>query len=113
MHAIAGAAFASQLTIALTGGVLLGAAYMASGRLWLPIGLHTGLDFADDAVFGHPVSGSKIVSGLIEGQLSGPNFLTGGYWGPDASIIALIVCLAAAACLLCRMVRLKGTEPPI
>lgn len=112
-HANAGATFASWLVIAATGGVLLGAAYAATGRLWLPLGLHAGFDFADDLVFGHPLSGHQTVSGLIEGQLHGPDILTGGNWGPDASIVAVIACLAAATYLLWRMVKLRRVERPI
>ena len=47
LHAAnANASSASTLAIALEAGVLLAAAYMASGRLWLPIALHAGWNFA-------------------------------------------------------------------
>lgn len=97
--------------IALTGGLLLGAAYTATGRLWLPIGLHWGWDFTEDSVFGSPVSGQHTAAGLISGQLSGPSILTGGSIGPDASLVAIIVVLAGAAYLLWRSGRLHSVEP--
>jgi hypothetical protein len=83
--------------VAVTGGLLLGAAYAATGRLWLPIGLHWGWDFADSA----------------PGQFHGPTILTGGLLAPDASIVAVIVCLAVSALLLRRMLRLRRSEPPV
>jgi hypothetical protein len=97
--------------IALTGGLLLGAAYIATGRLWLPIGLHWGWDFTEDSVFGSPVSGQHTTAGLISGQLSGPSILTGGSIGPDASLVAVIVVLASAAFLLRRTARLRYVKP--
>jgi membrane protease YdiL (CAAX protease family) len=112
-HMGAGATLASWLVIAITGGVLLGAAYAATGRLWLPLGLHAGFDFADDSIFGHPVSGHQTASGLIAGRLQGPDILAGGSWGPDASIVTVIICLVAAACLLWRVVKLRRAQPPI
>jgi hypothetical protein len=91
--------------------VLLGAAYAATGRLWLPIGLHFGWNFAEGPIFGAAVSGTGIGSGLIEGKFEGPNILTGGQFGPEASVVAVIVCLAAAPYFLWRA--LQRTEPPI
>lgn len=112
VHSDAGAPLAAQLSIMLSGGVVLGAAYAATGRLWLPIGLHWGFDFAEDKVFGGPTSG-HIGSGLVVGQVTGPNILTGGVWGVDASIVTIVLCLAIATYLLGRTLRLHRTEPPI
>jgi hypothetical protein len=112
VHSGAGAPLAAQLSIMLSGGVVLGAAYAATGRLWLPIGLHWGFDFTEDKVFGAPTPG-HIGSGLIVGQVSGPNILTGGVWGVDASIVTIVLCFAIAIYLLWRTLRLHRIEPPI
>lgn len=108
-----GATYATSLAIALEAGVLLGAAYAATGRLWLPIGLHFGWDFTESSLFGLNVSGSKHLSSLITGQLNGPHILTGGSFGPEASIAAVIVCLAAAAYLLWQMIKRRQVEQPV
>src|ERR1700736_6509794 len=43
----------------LLAGVFLGAAYAATGRLWLPIGRHFGWNFAEGTLFGTDVSGNS------------------------------------------------------
>jgi membrane protease YdiL (CAAX protease family) len=94
-------------------GVMFAAAYAATGRLWLPIGLHTGWNFTQGSVFGLLVSGNDTGSGLIAGTLQGPDVLTGGPFGPEATIVTVIVIGATAAYLLWRMVKLRRVEPPI
>jgi len=107
-----GATVGSSLAIALEAGVLLGAAYALTQRLWLPIGLHVGWNFAEGAIFGMSVSGGTTKGSLITGTLSGRNLFTGGAFGPEASIIAVVICLAAALFLLSRTARLGRLEPP-
>jgi membrane protease YdiL (CAAX protease family) len=94
---------ASSAAIATEAGILLGAAYAASGSLWLPIGIHAGWNFIEGPIFGMAVSGHELAAGLITGNLHGPVMLTGGAFGPEASIIAVAVCLVAAAWYLSRM----------
>ncbi len=108
-----GAAVSSSLAIALEAGVLLGAAYAATGRLWVPIGLHVGWNFTEGSLFGMTLSGNTMKSGLIRGSLNGPNILTGGDFGPEASIVAVIVCLAAAAYFIRRIIKQNRAEPPV
>ena len=108
-----GATVTSSVAIALEAGILLGAAYAATTRLWLPIGLHIGWNFTEGSLFGMSVSGSTGHSGVIQGTLSGPDILTGGQFGPEASIVAVAVCLVAAAYFVWRMVKLKLVQPPI
>ncbi len=108
-----GATVTSALAIALEAGILLGAAYAATERLWLPIGLHVGWNFTEGSVYGMSVSGNGMAAGLLTGSLKGPRLLTGGAFGPEASIVAVIICLAAAAVFLWRMIKLHRVEPPI
>lgn len=97
VHAVnPGATLVSAVAIALEAGALLGMAYSASRSLWLPMGLHFGWNFTEGGVFGTAVSGGQS-HGLIESVLSGPTLVTGGAFGPEASVIALAVCLAATA----------------
>ena len=106
-----GATVASSVAIALEAGVLLGAAYAATQRLWLPIGLHIGWNFTEGPLFGMTLSGNKMTEGVLRGSLSGPRMLTGGVFGPEASIVAVIVCLVAARFFLWRIVKLHRAEP--
>jgi CAAX protease family protein len=108
-----GATVSSSLAIALEAGVLLGAAYAATSRLWLPIGLHIGWNFTEGALFGMSVSGGKMSGGMLQGSLQGPRVLTGGQFGPEASIVAVLVCLAAAMYFIYRIIKLHHVQAPI
>jgi hypothetical protein len=107
-----GATLGSGIAIMLEAGVLLGAAYAMTQRLWLPIGLHIAWNFTEGSVFGMQVSGSNTHVGLIQGSLTGPAILTGGAFGPESSIIAVLVCLVVAIFLLYRAARLGRIERP-
>lgn len=93
-----GATWVSTLAIALESGVLLGVAYAATRTLWLPIGLHFGWNFTEGGIFGAAVSGGHS-TGLLVAPLSGPPLITGGTFGPEASLVAVAVSLAASAAL--------------
>ena len=76
--------------IALEAGVMLGAAYMLTRSLWLPMGLHAAWNFSQGEIYDIPVSGTE-VHGLIDARLSGPPLLTGNGFGLEASLIAIVV----------------------
>ncbi len=108
-----GATVISSIAIALEAGVLLAAAYVVTGRLWLPIGLHVGWNFTEGSLFGMSVSGYSTTPGLLAGTLKGLVILTGGAFGPEASIFGVAVCLAVALLLLWRTVQLHRVKAPM
>jgi len=79
----------------------------------VPIGLHIGWNFTEGSIFSTTISGHSVSAGLIRGSLSGPRILTGGQFGPEASIVAVIVCLAAALFYIRRIAMRHGTELPV
>lgn len=83
----------SSAAIALEAGVMLAAAYMVTRRIWLPVGIHVAWNFTQSGIFGVPTSGVES-AGYLEGHLHGSSLLTGGSFGPEASIAAVAVCLA-------------------
>jgi membrane protease YdiL (CAAX protease family) len=95
-----GATWFSSFAIAVEAGILLGAIYMVTRRLWAAMGLHAAWNFTQGWIFGLPVSGSPGGNGLVHGRLTGPELLTGGVFGLEASILALIVATSAGAALL-------------
>jgi len=87
-------------------GLFLAYACMRTKQLWLPIGLHIGWNFFEGVVFGYPVSGMDLFH-LIRHTISGPDFWTGGAFGPEAGLVllpALAVGVALVFCysMLCR-----------
>ena len=106
-----GATVWSSVAIAVEAGILLGASYSATRRLWLPIGLHAGWNFCEGSIFGMAVSGHAMRPGLILGTLSGPPSLTGGEFGPESSIVAVVMCVTVAAVFLWWTVKARIVEP--
>jgi len=102
----------AAVAIALEAGVLLGAAYAVSRNLWLPIGIHIGWNFTEGGVFGAAVSGSPGGKGILDLPLSGPPLLTGGEFGPEASAVTLVVCMAIGLYFIVRTIR-RGRWVPI
>lgn len=85
-------------------GLMFAAAYLATRRLWLAIGAHFAWNFVSDGVFSLPTSGHP-ARGLLQGQLTGPEWLTGGAYGLEASVLTLVMWSLAAALLLRHAVR--------
>ena len=94
----------SSFAIAIEAGLLLGGAYMLTRSLWMPIGLHAAWNFVQGFIFDSPVSGLDD-DGLVEAKLSGPELLSGGAFGLEASLIALVIATAAGAWLIALAVR--------
>lgn len=94
-----GATVLVAVAIGLEAGVMLAAAFMVTRRLFLAIGLHIGWNFTQAGVFGAAVSGIQ-AGGWLQSYPVGPDWLSGGDFGAEASILAVVWCLALGAILL-------------
>lgn len=94
----------AAVAIAIEAGVLLGGAYMLTRSLWLPIGMHAAWNFTQGEIFDVPVSGLD-EHGLVQAQLSGPELLSGGRFGLEASVIAMVIATAAGVWLVYLAIR--------
>ena len=83
---------AGPLSIGITvaAGAFFAAAYMLTRRLWLCIGIHAAWNYTMGSIFSVAVSGHES-KGLLVGQLTGPDWITGGSYGLEASILTLLV----------------------
>ncbi|MFY0581157.1 hypothetical protein ACN28S_49140 [Cystobacter fuscus] len=84
--------------------MMLTAAYLLTRRVWLCIGIHIGWNYTLGTVWSIAVSGHEAKEGLFAGQLTGPEWLTGGAYGLEGSVVSLVV-LAMATALLARRVQ--------
>ena len=89
----------SSVAIAVEAGLLLGAAYKWAGSLWVPIGIHWAWNFFQGPVFGFAVSGNETRS-LLKVVIEGPEWLTGGPFGAEASVPAFVLGLTLAVVFL-------------
>lgn len=87
---------AAAVSIVLTGGILLGAAYILTRNLWLPIGIHVGYNFLTG--LSAPAVGVAATP-LFQGRLVGPALLSGG-GNLDASVVLIAVSLFISVFLL-------------
>jgi membrane protease YdiL (CAAX protease family) len=94
------------LVIMLVPGILLSAMFVLTRNLWWVIGFHWGFNFFEAAIFGVSVSGASFAS-LITPELSGDSLLTGGQFGPEASVQALIIGIVVNTVLL-RIILKRG-----
>lgn len=100
------ASLISEATIGLEAGTLFAALYVRSRSLWPVIGVFTAWNFVEGGVFGVSTPGHT-ESGLLISRFHGPQILTGGAFGPEVTIVTLVVCLAVATVLFQHAIR-KG-----
>ena len=101
----------SSLAIAIEAGLMLGAAYVATRNLWVPIGVHFAWNFAQGGIFSTSVSGTDAPQGLLDGGTSGPAILTGGGFGPEASVYSVLAGVVVTAAFL-WLAKRRGTLVP-
>jgi hypothetical protein len=63
-------------------------------------------------VFSVPVSGGKAAAGLLVTERHGPEWLTGGAFGLEASAVAMAVVTVAGLALLALAMRRGRAMPP-
>jgi uncharacterized protein len=105
-----GATLWNSAAIAIEAGLTLGLAYHLTRSLPLCIGIHMGWNFAQGTVFGIPVSGTA-AKGWLVSERPGPDWLTGGAFGAEASMLAIAICSLLTATLLAHAWRRQTLVP--
>jgi uncharacterized protein len=72
-------------------GLPLAGAYLYRRSLWLPVGVHWAWNFLEGTVFGVSVSGTDPGATILTSKLTGNEFMSGGVFGPEASIPFFLV----------------------
>jgi len=83
-------------------GIVLSLAYLRTGALWLPWGIHFAWNATLGVVFGLPVSGIRLFNIVIRTTATGSHWLTGGTYGLEASFPGAVVVLAGLI-VVCRV----------
>ena len=83
----------AALAIAVEAGLMLAAFYLLTGRIWMSVGVHAAWNFAQGSIFGARVSGGTETGSLfVSGPVAGTSdVLSGGGFGPEASLSAIVV----------------------
>ncbi|WP_165777277.1 CPBP family intramembrane glutamic endopeptidase [Bifidobacterium primatium] len=93
------------IAIAIEAGLLFGAIYLATRSLWWCIGFHAMWNIAEGPIFGSIVSGTGAQQSWLVAQWNGPELLTGGSFGLEASIIPVLVLGGLAIAILIHLQR--------
>ena len=113
IHLLGGhATLQGALSIIFESGILLAAAFLFTRRLWFPMGMHFAWNFTQGAVFGVAVSGGA-TSGLFRGELSGPAWFSGGAFGAEGSLVAVVLCASVGIVLLRKAWQRDGFVRPL
>jgi uncharacterized protein len=72
-------------------GILLSLAYLRTRSLWFVTGLHLGWNWTMATLLDLPVSGLVFDTPLYEGVVRGPEWWTGGDFGPEAGLAGTLV----------------------
>ncbi|WP_143592163.1 CPBP family intramembrane glutamic endopeptidase [Tenacibaculum holothuriorum] len=69
--------------------------YLSTKMLWLSIGMHIGWNFFQGPIFGFAASGHKKATLLDISINSNKDWLTGGEFGPEGSILIILIIIFA------------------
>lgn len=83
---------------------------LIAGNLWLPSAFHFAWNFVQGNVLGFPIYGHREVN-LIHLSISGHRLLTGGSFGPEASLLTTF--LLSAACAVAYLYLMKKVKEDI
>lgn len=101
----------TSLAIAVEAGVMLGGAYMLTRNLWLAVGLHFGWNVAQGYLWDVPVSGIA-VDGMVESRRAGAELISGGAFGVEASLVALVLATALGVWFVVLAARRENVVRP-
>ena len=68
--------------------------------IWAACGWHTAWNWTMENIFGLKVSGTEGIVSVFKFSTQGPDYITGGNFGPEGSILSSIVLLAGIFVLL-------------
>lgn len=101
----------SSTAIAIEAGLLLGLAYAWTRSLWFCFGLHAAWNFTQGPLLDIPVSGVEL-TGWLDASVSGPEWLSGGAFGAEASVLTVLLCTSLAAWFGWCALRCGHIRPP-
>ncbi|WP_158883121.1 type II CAAX endopeptidase family protein [Rhodanobacter sp. L36] len=106
-----GATLWSSAAIAIEAGILFGLLYHLTRSLWACVGLHAAWNTMQGTFYGIPVSGMK-AHGWLVSYRTGPDWLSGGSFGAEASVVALLLCSVVSVVLATIALR-RGSIVPM
>ncbi|MGP9612475.1 lysostaphin resistance A-like protein [Brachybacterium sp. AOP42-B2-9] len=107
-----GASILTALLLVVEAGVLLGAAYLLTRRLWFAFGLHIAWNTVQAGMFSSAVSGTGTQRGLLVAEMHGPTWLTGGSMGIEGSLLTVLLGFVTGIVMLLLAARRGHLQGP-
>lgn len=95
---------AGAIYISIEAGVLLGAAYLVTRRLWLRMGFQMAWNYTQSAIFSASCLAASTTRSSA-GQHYKADSADGGSFGMERSVFALVLCSSAGVVLLMVAIR--------
>lgn len=92
----------SSIAVGLEFGILVSLVYMSTRNLWTVSALHFAWNFTMGGLFDITVSGTEAQS-LFRASLTGPDYLTGGAFGIEAGLPALVLTIGISLWLILKL----------
>jgi membrane protease YdiL (CAAX protease family) len=104
-----------SVAVAFFTSLLLCNAYLRTHGIWVSWGLHFGWAATTALFLGLPSAGDASLPTLVTTSVSGPEWLTGGAYGPDAALLTGLIRLLALVALfrITRDYAWRYTHPEI
>ena len=99
--------------IAIEAGILFGAVYALTRSLWWCVGLHFAWNVTEGPIFGSTVSGTSSTGSWLSATWTGPELLTGGSFGLEASIVPVVLLGLLGVALLVHLQRRGALVAPL
>ncbi|MBO9708376.1 MAG: CPBP family intramembrane metalloprotease [Caulobacter sp.] len=92
----------AAIAIAVEAGLMLASFYLLTGRIWVSVGAHAAWNFTQGWIWGARVSGLEVKESLFLStpKAGAPEWLSGGAFGPEASVPAMVVGTGVAIVVL-------------
>lgn len=93
--------------------VIIAGCFVLTRRVWLVWGLHAGWNYFQSAIYGVAVSGDSELESVLVPKISGPEWLTGGSFGVEASYVTAVLCLVIGVLLVIKASRAGQLVGPL
>jgi uncharacterized protein len=105
LHVSNPGADAESVVLVMLAGFFLGSVLLATGSLYAAVMVHFGWNWVMAALLHTPVSGIAIIAPDYRVVDAGPDWLTGGTWGPEGGLAAALSMFAVVIYLYARYLR--------
>ena len=105
LHVSNPGADAESVVLVMLAGFFLGSVLLATGSLYAAVMVHFGWNWVMAAALHTPVSGIAIIAPDYRVVDAGPDWLTGGTWGPEGGLAAALSMFVAVIYLYARYLR--------